>query len=51
MVCSGRLESFQRKSVREVLRDLCGVDGSYWPNTLNVNSGGAPVCKCRDVKS
>lgn len=51
VICSGRLNSFQLKSVREVLRDWYHVDGIYWPNTLHLNTGEVPVCTCQDVKS
>lgn len=36
--CSGRLNSFQLKSVREVLRDWYHIDGIYWPNTLHLDT-------------
>lgn len=51
MICSGRLNSFQLKSVREVLRDGYHVGGVYWPNARHLNTGDGPVCRCWDVKS
>lgn len=51
VICSGRLNSFQLKSVREVLRDWYHIDGIYWPNTLHLDTGEAPVCKHQDGKS
>lgn len=51
VICSGRLNSFQLKSVREVLRDWYHTDGIYWSNTLHLDTGEAPVCKRRDGKS
>lgn len=51
VICSGRLNSFQLKSVREVLRDWYHIDGIYWPNTLHLDTGKAPVCKRQDGKS
>lgn len=51
VICSGRLNSFQLKSVREVLRDWYRIDGIYWPNTLHLDTGKAPVCERRDGKS
>lgn len=47
VICSGRLYSFQLKSVGEVLRAWYHVDGIYWPNPLHVNTGQGPVHKRR----
>lgn len=51
VICSGRLNSFQLKSVRGVLRDWYHTDGIYWSNTLPLDTGEAPVCKRQDGKS
>lgn len=37
IICSGRLESFQRRKVTEILRDCYHrIDPTYWPNALNL---------------
>lgn len=47
VICGGRLESFQRRKVTEILRDCYCIATTYWPNALNFNTAEPFVSKSR----